>query len=465
MARIFRHYVPKSLVLVALAEFAILFGSVYFGVYLNISGSNPTEKLLVGSLWSKAVLYAATMHFFLATMGLYARGLRETLHGILFRIALAFAAGLVVVVAITFIFPALSVGSGAFTTAFLCSLGLITIFRCVLHGFGASPLFGRRVLILGTGKIAAQVERLRRQVDRRDMVLVGYVYVPGDERVVNPEKVLTIRTSLRALAREHGVEEIVVAFDERRHHSPVKEILECKMSGIKVMDLMKFFEQQTGRIPLDGMTPSSLIFADGFVQAIIRTSVHRGFDIVVSAAMLALTLPLMLTTALAIFLESGGRGPILYRQERVGRNGRRFEILKFRSMRVDAESEESPRWASQDDDRVTRVGAMIRQLRIDELPQLINVLKGEMSFVGPRPERPEFVEELKRQIPYYDLRHRVNPGITGWAQIGYPYGASVKDAKEKLQYDLYYIKNYSLFLDLMILIQTTQVVLWGRGAR
>lgn len=465
MFRIFRHYVPKSLVLVAMLELAIFYSSVYFGVHFDFSGSNPTGILLVGPLWSKATVYAVFMFLFMAAMGLYARGLRENFRGILFRIGLAFAAGLLVMIAIIQIFPALSVGTDAFSIAFVYSAALIVLIRGILHEFGKRPLFRRRVLILGTGKVAAQVQRLRRRVDRRDMIVVGYVYVPGDECVIDPEKVLTIKTSLRAVAREHGVEEIVVAFDERRLHSPVMEVLECKMSGIKVMELMTFFEQQTGKIPLDGITPSNLIFADGFVQAVIKTFVHRAFDVAVSVIMLLLTLPVMLAVSVAIFLESGGRGPILYRQERIGRNGKRFQMLKFRSMRTGAEEEDSPRWAVPDDDRVTSVGVFIRKFRFDELPQLVNVLKGEMSFVGPRPERPEFVEELRRQIPYYDLRHRVNPGITGWAQIGYPYGASVNDAKEKLQYDLYYIKNYSLFLDLMILIQTTQVILWGRGAR
>lgn len=465
MARIFRHYVPKSLIAVAASEGLIFFAAVYLGVHLDLTAPNPTEKLLVGPLWSKALFYAALMLLSMSTMGLYARGLRDNLRGILFRIGLAFSMGLAVMVILTALFPAFSIGKDAFSVAFASSAVAIVILRCLIHGFGTRSLFRRRVLVLGTGKIAAQVQQLRRRVDQRDMSLVGYVYVPGDERVVDPEKVLTIKTSLRALAKQHNVDEIVVAFDERRHHSPVSEVLECKMSGIKVMELMTFFEQQTGRIPLEGMTPSDLIFADGFIQAVIRSYVHRTFDVFVSAAMMVLTLPLMLAVASAVVLESGGRGPVLYRQERVGRNGMRFQILKFRSMRVDAESEESPQWAGQDDDRVTRVGAVIRKFRLDELPQLLNVFKGEMSFVGPRPERPEFVEELRRQIPFYDLRHRVNPGITGWAQIGYPYGASVKDAKEKLQYDLYYIKNYSLFLDLMILIQTTQVMLWGRGAR
>jgi sugar transferase (PEP-CTERM system associated) len=225
-----------------------------------------------------------------------------------------------------------------------------------------------------------------------------------------------------------------------------------------------FFERQTGRINIEALNPSSMVFADGIIQAVLKSYLHRFLDLVISLTVLILTVPVMLLAALLIWLESGCRGPILYRQTRVGRDGKLFRILKFRSMSVDAEKS-GARWAVQDDTRITVVGGFLRKSRIDELPQLINVLKGDMSFVGPRPERPEFVEELANEIPFYDLRHRVNPGITGWAQICYPYGASKEDAKDKLEYDLYYIKNYSLFLDLMILIQTAQVILWGKGAR
>jgi len=465
MARIFRHYVPISLIAVAAIEALILIVSVYLGVHFGVSGPNPTENLLVGPLWSKALFYTGVMILFLATMGLYARGLRENIQGVLFRIGLALFSGLVVMLTVVLVVPALTIGKSALMLSFFNSAVAIVVFRCLLHKFARRSLFRRRVMVLGTGKLAAQVQRLRRKVDQRDMCLVGYVYVPGEECVVDPEKVLKIKTSVSALALQHKVEEIVIAFDERRHHYPVMDVLECKMSGIKVMELMTFFEQQTGRIPLDGLTPSSLIFADGFVQAIVRTYVRRTFDVIVSAMMLVMTSPLMAAVAIVIYLESGGRDPILYRQRRVGRNGGCFQILKFRSMRIDSETKQSPRWAAQSDDRVTRVGALIRKFRLDELPQIVNVLKGEMSFVGPRPERPEFVELLKSEIPFYDLRHCVNPGITGWAQIGYPYGASVRDAKEKLEFDLYYIKNYSLFLDVMILIHTAQIVLWGRGAR
>ena len=320
-------------------------------------------------------------------------------------------------------------------------------------------------MVLGTGKLAAQVEQLRRRSDWRDMVLVGYVYMPGEGVEVDEHKVLHVDSSLLDLARERDVEEIVVGIEDRREHFPISQILDCKMSGVQVIDLVAFFERTNGKINIDALKPTAMIFADGFVHAVVKGYAHRALDLLVSLLVLALTWPIMCLTAIAILIESRGRGPILYRQVRVGRNNRHFEILKFRSMAVDAEESGGARWAASEDRRVTRVGTLIRNLRIDELPQLINVVKGEMSFVGPRPERPKFVAELARRIPYYNLRHRVNPGITGWAQICYPYGASEHDAKEKLQYDLYYIKNYSLFLDIMILIQTAQAILWGKGAR
>ena len=256
-----------------------------------------------------------------------------------------------------------------------------------------------------------------------------------------------------------------MAVEDRRKSFPVEDLLDCKMSGIDVVDAQTFFERETGKVRLETLHPSWLIFSDGFRQAGMQIVAKRGFDIAASMTLLLLALPLIVLAIIAIWLESGCRGPILYRQVRVGQNWRLFQVLKLRSMVVDAEKGGAPQWAKKNDARVTRVGKFIRRTRIDELPQILNVLKGDMSFIGPRPERPEFVEKLAEKIPYYAERHRVKPGITGWAQIRYPYGASEQDAVEKLQYDLYYVKNYSLFLDCLILFQTAEVVLWGQGAR
>jgi len=261
-----------------------------------------------------------------------------------------------------------------------------------------------------------------------------------------------------------GVGEIVVAVRERRGGGlPMGDLLECKLRGLHILDLPAFFERQTGILPLEAINASWMIFAEGFTQGSARDVVKRLFDLLVSGSFLLVTLPIMLLATAFIRMES--RGPVFYTQERIGQFGHPFTIFKFRSMFTDAERDGLPVWARQKDDRTTRVGRFIRRTRIDELPQILNVFLGHMSFVGPRPERPYFVNELAAQIPYYHARHSVKPGITGWAQVKFPYGASVEDAMNKLQYDLYYVKNHSLFLDLMILLQTTQVVVLGKGVR
>ncbi|MCP5152380.1 MAG: TIGR03013 family PEP-CTERM/XrtA system glycosyltransferase [Ectothiorhodospiraceae bacterium] len=466
MIRIFRHYVPRWLLVLGTSEALILFGSVYLGVSFRLLEFNPTDKLLVGGIWPKGIGFAVVMLLLMAGVGLYQRGLRDDLKGLLFRVGVAFSLGLAAMATLVALVPRLSIGNTGFAVAFVCSAFGIGMFRLLVHKYSDIDAFRRRIVVLGTGSMAGQIgRRLRRRSDWQGKALLGFVPVPGEDSDDDVRRILTPKHTLPELLEELGADELVVAVDENAAYFPVNEVLDCKMSGVRVVDVATFFEEVTGRINIDALRPSSMVFADGFAHAVLKGVVHRAFDITVSSLMLLLGWPVMVGTAAAIWLESGGRGPVFYRQVRVGRNGRPFQILKFRSMTVDAESGGRPQWARSNDARVTAVGAVIRKLRIDELPQLFNVLKGEMSFVGPRPERPEFVEDLERKIPYYAVRHRVNPGITGWAQICYPYGASEDDARQKLQYDLYYIKNYSLFLDLMILIQTAQVVLWGKGAR
>jgi sugar transferase (PEP-CTERM system associated) len=255
-----------------------------------------------------------------------------------------------------------------------------------------------------------------------------------------------------------------VAMDDRRVGFPLPELLDCRLAGVDVTELLTFLERETGRVRIDVLNPSWIIFGQGFRRDPFRLFSSRALDVLTSLGVLAVSLPVMLLTVLAIKLEDGWTAPALYSQERVGLHGKEFRVLKFRSMRQDAEANGAV-WAQRADPRITRVGAIIRKLRIDELPQVINVLRGQMSFVGPRPERPQFVAELSERIPYYSQRHCVKPGITGWAQLCYPYGSSEEDALEKLQYDLYYIKNNSLLFDLAILVQTAEVVLLGKGAR
>jgi sugar transferase (PEP-CTERM system associated) len=319
--------------------------------------------------------------------------------------------------------------------------------------------------VIGTGSRAAHIEALlAKRGQAGNVQVIGYLPMGGSHHFVNGDRILDTQESLPELAARLQISEIILAVRDRRSGGlPVPDLLTCKLRGIRVLELSSFFERENGHLQLDSMNASWMILAEGFHQGMLRDTIKRLFDLVVSAAMLAVSLPIMVLTALLIKLESPG--PVLYRQERVGQGGRNFTILKFRSMCVDAEKDGKPRWAGQNDSRVTLTGRFIRRTRIDELPQVFNVFFGDMSFVGPRPERPYFVQDLTQKIPYYGVRHTVKPGITGWAQVRYAYGATDEDAMHKLQYDLYYVKNHSLFLDLMILFQTAQVVLWGKGVR
>jgi sugar transferase (PEP-CTERM system associated) len=310
------------------------------------------------------------------------------------------------------------------------------------------------VLILGCGEKAKRIQALIAG-DRR-LLSVGYLRCDSDELCVVPAIELSGAETLVDRAQKLDANEIVVAHDHLRG-VPVAELLRCRSAGIRVTDYFDFIERQTKTVDIAALQPDWLAFSDGFRYSAAADAGKRTFDVVLSIALLLLLLPLMMLTAIAILLDSPG--PALYRQERTGLGGRSFGLLKFRSMRVDAENDNSPRWASMRDPRVTRVGALIRKLRIDELPQLFNILRGDMSFVGPRPERQCFVGDFTQHIPFYAERHFVKPGITGWAQINYPYGASLEDVRNKLAYDLYYVKNHGLFFDLVIVLQTFRVVL------
>lgn len=463
MFRIFRHYVPSSLIALVLIEFLLLWLSIYFGVEIRFIGGEPTAEL--EPLWPKALLFASVMFISLTTMGLYKNLYREGFNGVILRLALSLALALAGMSIAFYLFPDLFVGRGVFAGSFAFAIVAIVISRVLFFRLVGHENLKRRILVLGAGARAEQFKQLRRKVDRLGYNILGYVHVAGEHDVMPQESVIHLDVPLLEHVKQHCVDEIVVAVEDRRKSFPVEDLLDCKMSGIDVVDTQTFFERETGKVRLETLHPSWLIFSDGFRQRGMQLVVKRGFDIGASLFILLLALPFMVLTAIAIWLESGCRGPILYRQVRVGQNWRLFQVLKFRSMVVNAEKSGAPQWAQKNDARVTRVGKFIRRTRIDELPQIFNVLKGDMSFIGPRPERPEFVEQLAEKIPYYAERHRVKPGITGWAQIRYPYGASEQDALEKLQYDLYYVKNYSLFLDFLILFQTAEVVLWGQGAR
>jgi len=468
MIRLFRHHISRAFVLLALCDLVLIALSAYLGQALFELAHGGTETFgAIGSaaFLVNAVIYAIVMVASMLMMGLYDRGIRDAIDLVALRVVVSFVLGAVALVLLFMVAPTRTLGSGPLVVATLIAYFLSIGSRHVFTAFVDQRLFKKRELVIGAGHKAKLLSQLRRRVDTRYFELVGYVPIEGQPIEVEPDRVVVLDVPLHIYVRNHDIDEILVAVDDRRASFPVEEILECKMNGVNVVDLLTFFERQTGKVRNDILQPAWMIYSDGFSQGVLRDLGKRLFDIVVSLAVLTITSPIMLLTALAIWVESGFKGPVIYRQVRIGQGGNPFKLLKFRSMFHDAEHDGVARWAMHNDDRITRVGRLIRNTRIDELPQLINVLRGEMSFVGPRPERPEFVVELNRNIPFYAQRHRVKPGITGWAQIRYPYGASEKDAGEKLQYDLYYLKNRSIFLDLMIILQTAQVVFWGKGAR
>lgn len=466
MIRLFRHYIPLSLLLLAISEAIILFLSMYAGVAVRFLGADVIAVVSVGPVFPNAVIFTFVMLSIMTAFGLHQRDLKqEGAWTSLIRFLSSFVAGLVVMLLIFYAIPQLHLGRGAFGLVFLFAFVGTALIRLIYARLFKLDTMHRRVLLLGSGSRSAKIEGLERdEQGQRRFNLVGCLPLTDSECCLDRTRILNDKGSILSVAKKYKIDEIVVGVRERRGGGlPADQLLECKLAGIEVVDLPSFFERETGQIQVESLNPSWMIFSDGFGRSPLKDITKRAFDIVASGLLLALTFPVMLATSLLIWLESGS--PIFYRQERVGEHGHIFQVLKFRSMRQDAEHDGVPQWAKKQDDRVTRVGRVIRLLRIDELPQVFNVFKGDMSFVGPRPERPYFVQDLSRKIAYYPSRHTVKPGITGWAQIRYPYGATVEDALQKLQYDLYYVKNHTLFLDLIVLLQTAQVILFGKGAR
>jgi sugar transferase (PEP-CTERM system associated) len=380
------------------------------------------------------------------------------------RLLVALMLGILLLSLVFFMVPPVTFWRSSLLYATWFSLLGLAAVRIALRDSLGGERFRRRVMVLGGGPRAARIEALARS-HGAGFSVVGFVAmndgpVAVSAAAINRHDIASLPGHLLRL----GAGEVVLALEERRNALPLNDLLRIKTTGVQVQDFSSFLERETGRVDLDSLNPSWLIFSDGFSAGRRISGVaKRLFDIVASSLLLLFTLPLIALTALAVKVES--KGPAFFRQRRVGLYGQTFDLLKLRSMRLDAEVNGKAVWAQKDDPRVTRVGRLIRKLRIDELPQAWSVLKGEMSFVGPRPERPQFVADLEARLPYYAERHVVKPGITGWAQINYPYGASVEDAREKLEFDLYYAKNYTPFLDLLILLQTARVVIWPEGAR
>ncbi len=396
-------------------------------------------------------------------MGLYHRQFIFDIKEAALRVIVSFVFSFIVLSILFYIFQPTRIWVSALLPGIFIAICSIFAARLIFLRVADLNAFKRRVLVMGAGPQAQRVEDVERKFRPARFACVGFVQTDLCAVCVDEKKVFKKINDLAALCERLSVEEIVLALEERRGNLPMDTLLACRLKGIRVLNLSTFCERELGQVELEALYPSWLIFSDGGMRGRIERGAKRLFDIIVSLSLLLFTLPVTALAILAILIEDGR--PIFYRQERVGLNGQGFFALKFRSMRVDAEKDGIPRWAAINDSRVTRVGAIIRKMRVDEIPQIYNVLRGEMSFVGPRPERPSIVADLTREIPFYQYRHVVKPGITGWAQINYPYGASIKDAQEKLKFDLYYVKNYSLVIDLLILIQTIRVILWPQGAR
>lgn len=466
MYRVFRQRALRWQVLLALTEFALLTGCVYLAVVLRYWGNLGAQGRFTSALDWRAPLVPLILIIAMASLGLYGSYLHTNWIGRVVRQGVAFGLGWVALSFIYYAVPATFLGRGVLVIALALGYVVVLLWQALFLRLADADQFKRRVLMLGAGALALEMhERLSGNSDRCGFRLLGHVALAGDPVRVPVSALLHPEGGLADWVMTLGVEEIVVGSDTQADALPVHDLLECKQRGVRVTELAEFFEREAGTIRMDLADPTWLLFAEGFDASSTRRVTKRLFDVLVAGLILFFTWPLMLLTALAIALESGFKGPVLYRQERVGEHGRSFRVIKFRSMRIDAECDGVARWAKPDDDRVTRVGRLIRKIRLDEFPQLWNVLKGDMSVVGPRPERPQFVAELSACLPFYPLRHCMKPGLTGWAQLRYSYGSSVADAGEKLKFDLFYVKNHNFMFDVAILIQTVEVVLFGRGAR
>ncbi len=458
MIHIFRLPVPWPVLCLAVADALILFGVIVGGLALRwttISGIFEPE----GPYFTQALLFVLVGFFYLLILGAFRRQTLLSLRSLAIVIFVSHLLSFVSLTVLFYLLPSTRIWLSTLIPALLVSMNGIFAVHYAFDRLVASRRLRRRVLVLGAGRVASRIARMLDSGYAPMTRCVGYLQIEDGPVAVPEEDVLHPMGPIEDLIVGQNVDEVVVALDERREHLPVDALLQCRLKGIAVTNLSTFLEREEGRVDTESLHPSWMIFSAGFTAATrIQRLIKRAFDILASLVILTVTFPLLAAAALAIVIEDGR--PVFYRQDRIGLNGRRFRLLKFRSMRVDAEKDGKPKWADLDDPRITQVGGVLRRARIDELPQLYNVLRGEMSLIGPRPERPEFVEQLEAQIPYYDYRHTVKPGISGWAQINYPYGSSIEDAKEKLKYDLYYIKNYSIFLDLLVLLQTFRVVIW-----
>ena len=461
MFNVLRQNVSGATLFQLAVELSWLFIAILLVVRLD-AGPNGVQHSDVALI---AFFFAATIICLNGAFGLYRRSQTLSKGAYIVRVILAPAVG----IPLAFLGAQLLPGPVAADDKWLLAITLALVGLLLVRHAVVLPLVGtllpHRILVLGTGPEARLVEASLTATQPLGMRLVGFYALENpQEAVVSPGRIVARTGPLEDVVRQLGVNEIIIAVRQQRGGVlPLRGLLDCRLSGVEITDLARYFERVHGQVPIESLKVSWLIYGQGFRQNVMRAIVKRSFDLVVSAVLIVLTAPIVALAALLIAVEGGG--PVIFRQQRVGHRGRTFTVFKLRSMQQDAERDGKATWATVNDVRVTRVGRLLRRARIDELPQLFNVLRGEMSFVGPRPERPEFVAMLTEQIPFYAVRHSVKPGLTGWAQVRYSYGATVEQSVRKLEYDLYYVKNHTLLLDLVILLETVRVVLLGEGAR
>ncbi|RXZ66264.1 TIGR03013 family XrtA/PEP-CTERM system glycosyltransferase [Pelagerythrobacter rhizovicinus] len=461
MIRLFKHYIPHAVLLLGLADLLLLVAAGELA-WLARAAQAGIDAGAVSDRIVPLGGFALTVWIAMISVGVYGSEALRSMRYACARLLVAISLAIIALSLIDFLLPGLTFWRSTLLFAMIISAVLLVLGRLLVGSFLGTSTFRRRVMVLGAGRRA---QRLRKLAERPEsgFAIVSYIAMTDGERMVEEAIARSAIHDLGRFVENLGVSEVVLALEERRNALPLKDLLRVKTMGVHVNDFSSFIERETGRVDLDSLNPSWLIFSDGFSSGrMVSSAAKRLFDIAASGLLLLLTLPVIVLFALLVKLDS--KGPAFFRQTRVGLYGQTFDLIKLRSMTADAEKD-GAKWAERNDPRVTRIGKFIRKVRIDELPQVWTVLKGEMSFVGPRPEVPRFVADLEQELPYYAERHMVKPGITGWAQINYPYGASTEDARHKLEYDLYYAKNYTPFLDLLILLQTLRVVLWPEGAR
>jgi sugar transferase (PEP-CTERM system associated) len=463
MIKILNQYFPGRLFVLLVTENILILIGIWAATSYYVG--SPTASLAAfPTLFLKCILITAICQLCFYYADIYDLRSVNSRVEIFFRLLQALGAACLILAILFYLFPDFRLGARVVETSIIATIFVILVWRLLVEWLNRAYSGGERILLVGSGNsVIALAKELRNRPDLPINLLGAVSETAAVDSELPDMPAMGDLSQLESVVAKTEPDRIIIALRERRQQLPLNLLLRLRTQGLLIEEGSSLYQKITGRIPVESINPSSLIFSDGFQQSATRRVYARIFGFFGALFCLVLCGPIMLLVAIAIKLDS--RGPVLYRQTRTGKNGAPFEIMKFRSMRTDAESSSGPVWAQKEDPRITRVGRFLRKVRLDELPQFLNVLYGQMGFVGPRPERPHFVEQLSKQIPFYDLRHSVRPGITGWAQVSCDYGATVEESKQKLEYDLFYIKNVSFYFDFMILFQTVKIVLFGRGSR